>query len=99
MKKKFLKTFLLGVLLSVFLTGCGLSIYEDWKASGGKAITGGGAIAGKDSLWYVMNIVEAVTFAVMIIIAAVCEKKLFSKSGGKVPEPKVRALDSKETDA
>ena len=48
MKKKFLKTFLLGVLLSVFLTGCGLSIYEDWKASGGKAITGGGAIAGKD---------------------------------------------------
>ena len=57
------------------------------------------AIAGKDSLWYVMNIVEAVTFAVMIIIAAVYEKKLFSKSGGKVPEPKVRALDSKETDA
>lgn len=48
MKKMFFKTFLLGVLLSVFLTGCGLSIYEDWRASGGKAITGGGAIAGKD---------------------------------------------------
>lgn len=48
MKKKFLKTFLLGVLLSVFLTGCGLSIYEDWRASGGKALVGGGAIAGKD---------------------------------------------------
>ena len=43
------KWFLLAVAaLSVFFSGCGLSIYEDWKQSGGKAITGAGAIAGKD---------------------------------------------------
>lgn len=43
------KWFLLAVAaLPVFFSGCGLSIYEDWKQSGGKAITGAGAIAGKD---------------------------------------------------
>lgn len=36
------------VLFSVLHTGCGLSIYEDWQASGTKALTGGGAVAGKD---------------------------------------------------
>ncbi len=35
-------------LFALLLSGCGLSIYNDWQASGGKAITGGGAIAGKD---------------------------------------------------
>ena len=47
MKTMFLKS-VLSCIFSLLLTGCGLSIYEDWKASGGKAITGGGAIAGKD---------------------------------------------------
>ena len=47
MKMMFLKS-VLSCIFSLLLTGCGLSIYEDWKASGGKAITGGGAIAGKD---------------------------------------------------
>ena len=35
-------------LFALLLSGCGLSIYHDWQASGGKAITGGGAVAGKD---------------------------------------------------
>lgn len=35
-------------LFALLLSGCGLSIYNDWQASGGKALTGGGAIAGKD---------------------------------------------------
>lgn len=35
-------------IVSLSQTGCGLSIVQDWQASGGKAITGGGAIAGKD---------------------------------------------------
>ena len=35
-------------LFALLLSGCGLSIYNDWQASGGKAITGGGAVAGKD---------------------------------------------------
>ena len=47
MKKMFLKT-TASCLFSLLLSGCGLSIYDDWQASGGKAITGGGAIAGKD---------------------------------------------------
>lgn len=43
------KWFLLAVaVFPVFFSGCGLSIYEDWKKSGGKAIAGAGAIAGKD---------------------------------------------------
>ena len=43
------KWFLLAIaVLPVFFSGCGLSIYEDWKKSGGKAITGAGAVAGKD---------------------------------------------------
>ena len=35
-------------MFALLLSGCGLSIYHDWQASGGKAITGGGAVAGKD---------------------------------------------------
>lgn len=35
-------------ILPMLLTGCGLSIYEDWQANNNKAITGGGAVAGKD---------------------------------------------------
>ena len=34
--------------LPVFFSGCGLGIYNDWKNSDVKAITGAGAIAGKD---------------------------------------------------
>lgn len=36
------------LLFSLMFSGCGLSIYEDWQNSGGGAITGGGAVAGKD---------------------------------------------------
>ena len=39
---------LLAAATASLFSGCGLSIYEDWKKSGGKAITGAGAIAGKD---------------------------------------------------
>lgn len=43
------KWFLLAAaVLPLFFSGCGLSIYEDWKQSGGKAITGAGAVAGRD---------------------------------------------------
>lgn len=47
MKKFLLKNIAAGIL-PLLLAGCGLSIYHDWQASGGKAITGGGAVAGKD---------------------------------------------------
>ena len=47
MKKFLLKNIVAGIL-PLLLAGCGLSIYHDWQASGGKAITGGGAVAGKD---------------------------------------------------
>lgn len=46
--KKFLLKITVSCLFLLLLTGCGLSIYNDWRASGGKAITGGGAVAGKD---------------------------------------------------
>lgn len=48
---KMIKQFFLAMMVcivSLSQTGCGLSIVQDWQASGGKAITGGGAIAGKD---------------------------------------------------
>ena len=35
-------------MLMLLCSGCGLSIYNDWKSSEGQAIVGGGAIAGKD---------------------------------------------------
>ena len=47
MKRMFLKI-TVSSLFALLLSGCGLSIYNDWQASGGKALTGGGAIAGKD---------------------------------------------------
>ncbi len=47
MKTRLAKTFL-AWLLPLLCAGCGLSIYEDWQTSGGKAITGAGAVAGKD---------------------------------------------------
>lgn len=46
-----IKEFFLAMLVcivSLSQTGCGLSIVQDWQASSGKAIIGGGAVAGKD---------------------------------------------------
>lgn len=46
-----IKQFFLAMLVcivSLSQTGCGLSIVQDWQASSGKAIIGGGAVAGKD---------------------------------------------------
>lgn len=39
---------LLCAICMLLLTGCGLSIYDDWKNSDSKALTGAGAVAGKD---------------------------------------------------
>ena len=47
MKKPFIVLIISCALLAL-CSGCGLSVYNDWKSSGGQAIVGGGAIAGKD---------------------------------------------------
>lgn len=69
------------LLLLLSLTGCGLSIYEDWQASGGRAITGAGAIAGKD---YINGLVPSAD-----------SRKYFSKlsTGNTQPVETVRRSD------
>ena len=46
--KKIVLTAVISFLLIAFNSGCGLQIFQDWQNSEGKAMVGGGAVAGAD---------------------------------------------------
>ncbi len=83
MKQKFFLVF--AALCAVLLSGgCGLEIYNDWKQSGNQAITGAGAIAGKD---YITGLTPSEN-----------ARKYFARiSGDEQPIETVSRFDDKES--